>query len=159
MFELWLLNIWLELLKAYWTWSGKNKEKGRKYYEFRDLCSEVSPTVKFELNIYLSIKYLKSSALDPLDPQFFGILDPYPDPQNYAVPQIRIHWLKYLQKTPKKIFALETQVLLRKKKQIIKNVCTLFIFQGSSSFCIKISKKNEEKLFLSAFSDLRFSKS
>ena len=39
-----------------------------KNYELRNAFSEVSPTVKFEMNIYLSIKYLESSAFGFLDP-------------------------------------------------------------------------------------------
>ena len=150
MFELWLLNIWLELLKAYWTWSGKNKEKGRKYYEFRDFFSEVSPTVKFELNIYLSIKYLKSSALDPLDPQFFGILDPYPDPQNYAVPQIRIHWLKYLQKTPKKILLSKPKSYWEKKTNYQKCLHS-FHFSRIIKFLHKNKQKKWGKIIFKCF--------
>ena len=43
---------------------------------------------------------------DPLDPQDFGFLNPYLDPQKYADPRIRIQGVKYQPKTAKKTFIL-----------------------------------------------------
>ena len=47
---------------------------------------------------------VKTSAKDqdPLDPQDFGFLNPYLDPQKYADPRIRIQGVKYQPKTAKK---------------------------------------------------------
>jgi len=72
--------------------------------------------------------------------QDFGLLDPYP--QKYADPRILIQGVKYQPKTSKKTFLLLKLNSKLLKKEIIKISSFL---NGSSSFRIRISEKNQTK--------------
>ena len=74
--------------------------------------------------------------MDPLDPQHFGFLDPDPDLQKHADPQIRIQGAKYQPKTvKKKLFALKTPICTVKKKRLLKASSSL---NDAQSLSIKI---------------------
>ena len=85
--------------------------------------------IKKESRLYcIDIISYQSSAqdpdldLDPLDPQEFVFLDPDPDLQKYADPQIRIQSVKYQPKTAKKtFFTPKIKIRTFEKKRDYKN--------------------------------------